>query len=317
MSADVQLAFVIPAYREEANIAQVLSSIHTHVVPGSYEVVVCDNGSDDATVVIARRMGARVVVDGAATIGQLRNLGVAQTRAPVIVFLDADVCLTAAWARAIGGVQEQMQVAPQCIRGARGMPAGQAWIHREWFAPLAQRPARYLVTSHLITTRALFEQLGGFSAHLTTGEDCDFCARAEALGARLHHDPALAVVDHGYPADLRSFFRRELWHGTGDCESWQAFVRSPVAVAGALFMGAGLSTLVFAGLGWWWSAALSVSAMLLLCFLLSYKKRRRASALARVQHALLCGAYLAARGLAAITALGFRGRRHQRRVVAT
>ena len=54
------------------------------------EVVVIDGGSTDATVAIAREMGARVLEPGRLGRGSSRRIGYFETHLPYIAFIDAD-----------------------------------------------------------------------------------------------------------------------------------------------------------------------------------------------------------------------------------
>ena len=85
---------IIPALNEAQSIGQVLGAIpHAWV----RQVVVVDNGSEDATAEIARSLGACVIEEprrgyGAACLAGLRALGAGEGGAPpwAVVFLDAD-----------------------------------------------------------------------------------------------------------------------------------------------------------------------------------------------------------------------------------
>ena len=61
------------------------------------EVIVVDDGSIDGSAELAQRLGARVVRSGGVATGpaRARNVGVAATRAELVVFVDADVAVHA------------------------------------------------------------------------------------------------------------------------------------------------------------------------------------------------------------------------------
>lgn len=88
---------VIPARNEAASLPVLLASLEAQVPP-PLEVVVVDDGSDDATVAVAEAAGARVVPAGDVPAGWLGKpwacqRGVAETTGEHLVFLDADTWL--------------------------------------------------------------------------------------------------------------------------------------------------------------------------------------------------------------------------------
>ncbi len=89
MIEDSKLTIVIPAYNEEANIAQVVR--RTKAMKPACEIIVVDDGSTDRTTVEAESAGARVVRhpynkgNGAAV-----KTGIRAARGEVILLLDAD-----------------------------------------------------------------------------------------------------------------------------------------------------------------------------------------------------------------------------------
>lgn len=84
-----QISFVLPAYNEAENIAEVIQALRTNFPEA--EVLISDDGSHDATVQLARDAGARVVShphnlgNGAAV-----KTGVRNAEREFIVLMDAD-----------------------------------------------------------------------------------------------------------------------------------------------------------------------------------------------------------------------------------
>jgi glycosyltransferase involved in cell wall biosynthesis len=85
------VSVVIPAFDAERYVREAIRSAvqQTHRV---LEVIVVDDGSSDATAVLARRFGTpvRVVRQGHAGIGAARNAGIRLARGEYIALLDAD-----------------------------------------------------------------------------------------------------------------------------------------------------------------------------------------------------------------------------------
>lgn len=232
------LSFIIPAYNEEKSLPRTLKSIRDHVPSElSHEVIVADNGSEDATVHVARERGAEVIVDETATVARLRNRAAGLARGRVLVFLDADILLTAAWHKNIPAVYRSLADNPWQITGSRcGVSENASWVEEYWFKPLIARTAKYINSGHLLTSSALFRKVGGFDEKLETGEDYAFSQSASAVNAVIVNNPALAVIHEGYPRTLREFVRREVWHGRGDCKSARTIMASNVALASILMM---------------------------------------------------------------------------------
>jgi hypothetical protein len=101
---------------------------------------------------------------------------------------------------------------------------------------LVTQSSKYINSGHLITSRSLFEKIGGFDELLETGEDYAFGMAASQLNADIINNPKLAVVHKGYPKTVYQFMRREMWHGRGDCTSLKRLLGSKVIMASFLFV---------------------------------------------------------------------------------
>lgn len=82
-----RIGLIIPALDEEEAVGRVIAAVPDWVD----EIVVADNGSQDATAAIARNAGARVVVEYERGYGAACLAGIAALQTPdVVVFLDGD-----------------------------------------------------------------------------------------------------------------------------------------------------------------------------------------------------------------------------------
>lgn len=294
------LSFVIPALNEAGNIPRTLASIRQHAANYVHEVIVVDNGSADDTAHLAREAGAAVLVRPQATIAELRNIGAQQARGRVLVFLDADVSLTAAWRSALPIALAAVQEGPVVTGSHCAPPDDCSWIERYWFHQFAvEQDVSHLGTGHMILDREFFAQLGGFDEGLETGEDYEFCRRAWAAGATILNEPRLKVVHHDFPRSLVQFVRREAWHGRGDLRSLSSFLQSKVAIGAAVFLLAHL--MLFVGIAIPGAPALTLAGSGLLLFLLAtstWKKYSHAPWPARIINAGLFYFYYLGRALA-------------------
>lgn len=90
-------SIVIPAYNEQDYLGACLTSLAQQDYPGSYEIIVVDNNSTDDTAMIARSMGATVVVEPMRGVCQARQRGTEAARGAIIVSTDADTTFHPAW----------------------------------------------------------------------------------------------------------------------------------------------------------------------------------------------------------------------------
>jgi glycosyltransferase involved in cell wall biosynthesis len=83
------LTFVIPTYNEEAHIEKLLGLLGPQLEKGD-EIIIVDSYSKDNTVKIARKYGARVVMQPKKGNGLARTAGAKNAKNDVVVFVDAD-----------------------------------------------------------------------------------------------------------------------------------------------------------------------------------------------------------------------------------
>lgn len=297
---DVTVSFIIPALNESEHLPATLGIIR-QLLGSCDDVIVADNGSTDATVQIAAEFGAKVALHPGVTIGELRNLGAKLSEADVFIFIDADVHLDPSWPDKFTQTLKTLSAAPLTVTGSRCRASTQgSFVSRYWYSRLNnENNMNYINSGHLIVTRQLFEKINGFTAELTTGEDYDFCQRALQAGAILKPDSQLIAWHEGYPATLKGFFQREMWHGRNEYTSMALFLSSKVALLSAfnltLMALAILCTLLtmqplFIG-GY-------LAFSILLCCALTYKKFGFAPPILFIGTCFMYYCYLLARGLA-------------------
>lgn len=94
----MKFSYIVPALNEENYIGSCIRSINCQV-PRPHEVILVDNGSTDKTVVISKKLGARVVRETKRGIAHARNAGAKAARGEVLCFIDADGELSKNWAK--------------------------------------------------------------------------------------------------------------------------------------------------------------------------------------------------------------------------
>jgi glycosyltransferase involved in cell wall biosynthesis len=194
----MNVAVVIPAFESAAFLPAALRSVHAQTQPPA-EVVVVDDGSRDASAVVAARAGARVLRQGNAGPGAARNHGIAVTRAELIAFLDADDVFLPEKLALQAAVLREPGVVACCsdawlLRdGARAgrKNARRAVPRRLAFADLlAGNP---IVCSSVVARRDAVLAAGGFDEDRTliATEDYDLWLRLARLGTIVYLDQPL------------------------------------------------------------------------------------------------------------------------------
>jgi len=241
MSASISI--IIPAYNEEAFIGQTLDSINlllSDSVEGfNYEVIVVDNGSTDRTRGIALSKGAKVLDFPVGTIAAVRNFGVRNSTGKVLVFLDADVCLTSSWVDEFKSIYPRLLAGEKFITGSQcAPPDSNNWLLKYWFRSFYEvADAVHLGSAHLIMSSVCFNLIGGFDPEKETGEDYDICRQCVDAGYHIENNLSLLVYHNDFPTNVVKFMKREAWHGIGDYSSLESMMSSKVAQVTLIFVG--------------------------------------------------------------------------------
>jgi glycosyltransferase involved in cell wall biosynthesis len=209
---------------------------HPAITP-AFELIVVDNNSTDATreIVLERfaRLDGRVryVFEPQQGLSYGRNAGIRAARAPLIAFIDDDLCAQPDWVAAMARAFCEHPEAD--VVGGRVLPLWPtdppAWLTRDHWAPLAlvdHGEAPIVVTmEHPICLvaagacrREVFDAAGLFATDfqrvkdgIGSLEDHDFLLRVLRTGRKGVYDPRIIVHAQIQPDRLdRAYHRR--WH---------------------------------------------------------------------------------------------------------
>jgi rSAM/selenodomain-associated transferase 2 len=171
------LDVVVPTLNAGRWLARTLAALHDKDVAPQPSVIVCDGGSCDDTVAIARAAGAVVINAPAGRGGQLAA-GAMTGTSPWLLFLHADTVLGAGWHRVI---QQFIRLPANCTKAgyfrlrfdcaahrARRIERLVAWRCRTFGLPYGDQA--------LLISRQLYDRLGGFRS-LPLMEDVDLVRR--------------------------------------------------------------------------------------------------------------------------------------------
>jgi glycosyltransferase involved in cell wall biosynthesis len=185
-----RLSFVIPARNEEALIGEVVEAILASVARASgvaraelwlpdtaFELVVADDGSEDATAAIVGRFadaaGVRLVPCVGGTCAAARNAGAAATAGRVLCFVDADTIVPEHAVERILALHEDEGRCLVLYRLASREPGIRAWLWWTFWGlarslPLARAKS---MPAFMSCDRAHFERYGPFDASWVIAEE--------------------------------------------------------------------------------------------------------------------------------------------------
>jgi GT2 family glycosyltransferase len=200
---DPELSVVVFSYRNEDTVLDAVDSLLGQDEP--VEIVVSHSGGGPTPGLLAARPGLRVVASpGRLLPGAARNAGVANTRAPLVAFLEADCTAEPGWVA--HRLRHHRRGAPAVASAV--MPHRDTWITRAaWLNEHSPRipTARpvYGALHGVSYTREALERFGPFREDVATGEDTLVNYAMVAAGVEVVWEP-LIVSRHRYPESVRA-----------------------------------------------------------------------------------------------------------------
>jgi glycosyltransferase involved in cell wall biosynthesis len=149
MTAVVDASVIIPARDAAATLGAQLDALDAQRYAGTFEVIVADNGSKDATAeIVTRRLRSTdalrlVSVDGEG-VSRARNVGASYASGPTLLFCDADDVVGGSWCDgmtaalssndAVGGAIDFAELSPEHESDGRLLRGLDRWPGYEPFA---------------------------------------------------------------------------------------------------------------------------------------------------------------------------------------
>ena len=184
------ISVIVPAFNEEAYIADCLQSIITHKTTNVIEVIVVDNASTDATARIAAGFpGVRVVHEKAKGLCSARQCGLQSAKGDLLAFIDADSRVTRKW---FEDIELHFTKNPKsvCMSGPYAfydLPKNQRMLTDfYWWAvayPISLATGSVAIGGNMVMRRQAVESIGGFDTSITFyGEDSNIARRLKKVG---------------------------------------------------------------------------------------------------------------------------------------
>lgn len=215
-----RLSVIIPVRDGERQLAACLAAVCPSPSPAAWEVIVVDDGSTDATAAVAARFPCRLLRQPHRGVAAARNAGIDAARAPLLLFLDADVRLHPGMLEL---VTDWFDTTPSLavLQGiydpdAPGANAFFRFLHRRHWCCIHARngvrlPVANLESGCLALRRAVITECGRFDERflLPGGEEHELGMRIAARFPVTYEPRFTATHDcHGVLPTLRDMLRR-------------------------------------------------------------------------------------------------------------
>jgi len=215
------ISVVVCARNEEALIGRCLASLERCDYP-DLEVIVCDDGSADRTLELARSSPFRVLALEHGGLSAARNAGLAAATGEIVAYLDADAEAHPEWPYRLALAFDADNVA--AAGGTNLTPLDAPFVERA-IAEAPGAPIHVLATDdraehvpgcNMAFRRAALEEIGGFDPiHRAAGDDVDVCWKLLDRGYEIAFSAA-AQVDHDRPESVRSYLRQQRSYGRSE-----------------------------------------------------------------------------------------------------
>jgi len=173
----VLISIIIPTFNEAMTMRDLAAALGR--LRGEFEVIVCDGGSVDETVEVARECGLRVITAPRGR-GRQMNAGARAARGEALLFLHADTRLPE---DALLLISEALGEAETCGGNFSLVFDGETWESRALtlIYPFLRLGGMCYGDSAIFVRREVFEHLGGYGDY-PVFEDCDLYRRLRRIG---------------------------------------------------------------------------------------------------------------------------------------
>jgi glycosyltransferase involved in cell wall biosynthesis len=226
------VSVVVPARDSASTIEQQLAALAGQDYDGPWEVVVADNGSQDATAALARTWADRLpdlqVVDASGCPGAsfARNAGVAAASGDFLAFCDADDVVTSGWLSAlVAAARDHDMVGGALDLAALNDEDARAWIGWECPSDRLAPCQGFLLTVYGGTCglwRSALDQVEGWNVEYRSHNDRELSWRVQRSSLRLGFAPG-ALVHYRMRSSLRVLLRKSYCDGEAQVRLYAAY----------------------------------------------------------------------------------------------
>lgn len=217
-----EISVVIPAYNAASTLGECLQALLDQTLDrDNYEIIVVNDGSTDATAVVAATYDVTVLEQSNQGPALARNTGAENARGDIIVFTDADCVADHMFLEEMVKPFSDPRIVG--VKGVYRTRQNRLWARfaqiefMERYAKLERSESIDFVDSYAAAFRKrVFMQVGGFDPHfpVANNEDVDLSYKIAGLGYPMVFNPS-AIVFHTHPDSMSRYlklkFSRAYW----------------------------------------------------------------------------------------------------------
>ena len=216
-----RISVVVCAYNAASTIGECLDSLVASDYP-SLEVLVCDDGSTDATPELARRYPVRLLELAHEGLSAARNRGIAASTGDIVAFLDSDAACDPEWPYHLALSLEDDNVV---ATGGPNLPFPEAGFVERVVAASPGGPVEVLVSDdraehvpgcNMAFRKEALGEIGCFDpVYTAAGDDVDVCWKLLDRGYEIAFSPAAQVLHHRR-STVRGYLRQQVGYGKAE-----------------------------------------------------------------------------------------------------
>ncbi len=223
-----RVSVVVCSYNGARTIRDTLKGLSRLEYP-TYEIIVVDDGSTDATASIVREFGFQLLSTEHRGLSNARNTGMQVAQGEIVAYIDDDAYPDPHWLTYLATTFLGTNHAG--VGGPHLAPAKHGWVaddvsrapSRPAHVPLSDHKAEHLPGCNMAFRKSTLQSIGGFDPrYRVAGDDVDVSWRLQQRGWTLGFHPA-AVVWHHPHNSVRGYWNQQKEYGKAEVlleEKW-------------------------------------------------------------------------------------------------
>jgi len=220
----MRISVVVPTFNRPQQLKKCLQGLNVDF-PGDAEVIVVSDGGDRALFpdmsTFASQLNLKVIHADHGGPAAARNIGLAEVRAPIVLFLDDDCIPEPGW---VEQMTSSVSLNPPVAAGGRTVNGIPDCVYAKTFQlilDLVERdrqnrhyPEFFFSSNNIGFPTSALRAIGGFDSSYLTSEDRELCRRWKHSGYELKTNPD-AILAHAPRMDFKRFWRKYVAYGEG------------------------------------------------------------------------------------------------------